>query len=70
MYHPIKHFMTITYHRILVMKYCFKLNLFCQGLTHDLSKYSFTEFLNGAKYWTGKCSPNDIERKNKGFIIS
>ena len=33
-----KHFMTITKHRILVMKGCFKVGLYRQGLFHDLSK--------------------------------
>ena len=36
--HPIKHFRTITHHKILVAKYCFRIGLYCQGLTHDLSK--------------------------------
>ena len=36
----IKHFCTITRHRLLVCKHCFKLGLYWQGLTHDLSKYS------------------------------
>ena len=38
------HFKTITTHRILVMQGCFKMGLYWQGLTHDLSKYSPTEF--------------------------
>ena len=40
----IKHFKTITNHKMLVMKYCFKVGLYKQGLLHDLSKYSFVEF--------------------------
>ena len=43
--HPVKHFKTITRHRHLVCRYCFRLGLWRQGLTHDLSKYSLTEFL-------------------------
>lgn len=38
-----------------------------QGLTHDLSKYSPTEFLVGAKYYFGTHSPNDGERQDKGY---
>ena len=45
------HFKTITSHKLLVMKYCFKVGLYRQGLLHDLSKYSPTEFLVGAKYY-------------------
>ena len=63
----IKHFMTITEHRIEVMKYCFKCGLYIQGLTHDLSKYSLTEFLNGARYYQGFRSPNNAEREDKGY---
>ena len=63
----IKHFKTITKHRFLVRKYCFKAGLYWQGLIHDLSKYSPTEFLIGAKYFQGDRSPNDIERREKGY---
>ncbi|MEG0832910.1 MAG: DUF5662 family protein, partial [Oscillospiraceae bacterium] len=38
------HLKTITHHKCLVMKYCFKLGLYRQGLMHDMSKYSFVEF--------------------------
>lgn len=31
----IKHFCTITRHRLLVCKHCFKLGLYWHGLTHD-----------------------------------
>ena len=39
------HFETITRHKLLVMKYCFECGLYEQGLAHDLSKYSPTEFI-------------------------
>lgn len=48
-----KHFKTITQHKFLVMQGCFRVGLYRQGLLHDLSKYSPTEFLVGAKYWQG-----------------
>ena len=64
--HPIKHFKTVTHHKWLVLKGCFRLGLYWQGLTHDLSKYSPTEFLVGAKYYFGTHSPNDGERQDKG----
>ena len=38
------HLRTINRHRRLVRKYCFRLGLIWQGLTHDLSKYSPAEF--------------------------
>ena len=34
------HFRTITHHRLLVMKGCFQVGLYRQGLLHDLSKYT------------------------------
>lgn len=61
------HFKTITVHKLLVMKYCFRVGLYKQGLLHDLSKYSPTEFLVGAKYCTGTESPNNAERREKGY---
>lgn len=65
--HPIRHFRTITHHRHLVMRYCFRLGLYRQGLCHDLSKYAPAEFLPGCKYYLGYRSPNDAERMDKGY---
>lgn len=62
-----KHLRTITYHKILVMKYCFCVGLYRQGLLHDLSKYGPTEFLVGCKYYQGTRSPNNAEREEKGY---
>ena len=61
------HFKTITAHKLRVMKYCFRVGLYRQGLLHDLSKYSPTEFLVGAKYYQGDHSPNEAERLEKGY---
>lgn len=47
----IPHLKVIHTHRKWVRKYCFKLGLYWQGLTHDLSKYSPTEFLESIKYY-------------------
>jgi len=62
-----QHFKTITHHKWLVLCGCFRVGLYWQGLTHDLSKYSATEFLNGAKYYQGDRSPNAAEREDKGY---
>lgn len=70
MMHPIAHFKTITAHRNLVCRYCLRLGLVWQGLTHDLSKYSPTEFWRGAKYYQGTRSPNDQERKENGLSLA
>ena len=62
-----KHFKTITHHRLVVMIGCFRVGLIWQGLTHDLSKYSPTEFRNGARFYQGTRSPNSAEREHKGY---
>ncbi len=62
-----QHFKTITYHRWLVRRGCFRVGLIWQGLTHDLSKYSPTEFRAGARYYQGDRSPNAAEREDKGY---
>ena len=62
-----KHFRTITSHKLLVMEGCFRLGLYKQGLLHDLSKYGPTEFWVGCKYYKGYMSPNNFERKEKGY---
>lgn len=67
---PIGHFKTITEHKLLVMEHCFKMGLYKQGLLHDMSKYTPTEFLVGAKYYQGNRSPNNAEREDKGYSAS
>ena len=62
-----QHFKTITHHKWLVMQGCFQVGLYWQGLTHDLSKYTPTEFRVGAQYYQGNKSPNGAERKEKGY---
>jgi hypothetical protein len=61
------HLRTVRKHRKMVRKLCFKCGLYWQGLTHDLSKYSHTEFWNGVKYFTGTASPHVGERQVKGY---
>lgn len=65
-----KHFCTITKHRWAVRKGCFAVGLYWQGLTHDLSKYSPTEFLSGVKYYQGTRSPNSREREVNGYSVA
>lgn len=63
----VNHFNTITKHRHLVREGCFKVGLYYQGLTHDLSKYAPCEFIVGAKYYQGTRSPNNAEREDRGY---
>lgn len=62
-----RHLHTINKHRFTVCKLCFKLGLVWQGLVHDLSKYSRTEFWPGVKYYQGFRSPNESEREDIGY---
>ncbi|WP_244834950.1 DUF5662 family protein [Clostridium sp. BJN0001] len=63
----IGHFKTITNHKLLVMKYCFKAGLYKQGLLHDLSKYTYTEFSAGVKFYAGGVySPNNKQKQIEG----
>lgn len=47
-----------------------KAGIFWQGLRHDLSKYTLTEFVPGVKYYTGTKSPNEGERVEKGYSLA
>ena len=66
-FNAINHFRTITTHKIIVMKGCFRVGLYKQGILHDLSKYSPTEFWTGVKYYQGTRSPNAAEREAIGY---
>ncbi len=65
-----KHLRTITKHRHTVIGLCFKAGIGLQGLGHDLSKYSPTEFWNSARFYQGDRSPNDRERIVRGYSRS
>ena len=62
-----KHLSVINRHRKEVRRNCFRCGLYKQGLLHDLSKYSWTEFSKGVIYFQGDRSPNDAEREAKGY---
>ncbi len=61
------HLHTVGQHRRLVRKYCFKLGLYWQGLTHDLSKYSPTEFWPSVECYLGHRSPIHKQRTSLGY---
>jgi hypothetical protein len=61
------HLKTVIKHRREVRKLCFKCGLYWRGLTHDLSKFSPVEFINGVRYFTGHASPHLGERADKGY---
>lgn len=65
--HLTGHLRTVRMHRREVMRNCFRAGIPCQGLLHDLSKYSPTEFIPSVKYYQGTRSPNEQERTVKGY---
>lgn len=67
MSHPFRHFVTITRHRHAVIQHCFRAGIGFQGLFHDLSKYGPTEFILGARFYTGTRSPHVGERERYGY---
>lgn len=62
-----KHLKTVNHHRKLVREGCFKLGLYWQGLTHDLSKYTWPELRIGIRYYLNGESPHNGERKALGY---
>ena len=64
------HLKTVAHHRRLVRRGCFRVGLYWQGLTHDLSKYSPTEFFAGVRYFQGTRSPNTAEREANGYSLA
>ena len=63
----IGHLNTITKHKILVQSMCFKCGMIKQGILHDLSKYSPSEFWPSVKYFQGNRSPISYEKEIKGY---
>lgn len=66
----IGHFKTITKHRHAVIRHCAKAGILWQGLFHDMSKYSPTEFMPGARFYVGTRSPNELEREANGYSLA
>ena len=65
-----KHFKKICIHKYWVAKYCFKVGLYWQGITHDLSKFSPVEFIEGIKYYQGNRSPIKACKEKNGYSLA
>lgn len=61
------YFALICRHKYYVGKYCFKAGIPLQGILHDLSKFSPTEFFESIKYFQGDRSPIEACKKDKGY---
>lgn len=66
-YKSIKHFNIISKHKWEVFKECCRAGIPLQGILHDLSKYTPSEFIEYAKYYNGKRSPVDQAKEEKGY---
>ena len=64
------HLGTVLKHKRYVCRACFKMGLIRQGLFHDLSKFSLTEFVPSVKYFSGRLSPNAVDRKINGASLA
>ena len=64
--HPFKHLRTILRHRRAVFRHCVLAGIPWQGIKHDLSKFSPSEFIPSARHYDGTRSPNELERAEYG----
>lgn len=62
-----KHFKTVCKHKAVVYKECKACGIAWQGIIHDLSKFSRTEFIPSANYFQGTGSPIEKEKAVKGY---
>jgi len=62
-----KHFKTVCAHKYYVFLASIEAGIPFRGFMHDWSKFSFSEFFNSAKYYTGNRSPIDNEKDEKGY---
>lgn len=63
----LKHTMLVSKHRWYVFKLSIKAGIPWRGFTHDLSKFSFTEFWESVKYYNGSRSPISVSREQNGY---
>lgn len=65
-----RHFKTVMKHKAIVYQECKACGIWWQGVIHDLSKFSITEFLPSARYFQGNKSPIEAEKAEKGYSIA
>ena len=63
----IAHLQTILKHKKVVFSLMWKCGYGWQGLKHDMSKFSPTEFLSSARYFQGDRSPIEKEKEIIGY---
>lgn len=63
----VEHFKTVCRHKKEVFKECKSCGIPVQGILHDMSKFSPTEFIPSAKYFQGDRSPINAEKEQIGY---
>jgi hypothetical protein len=63
----VKHFRTLVKHKWYVAVECFKQKLYWQGIIHDLSKFTPSEFIESARYYCGDGSPIWKAKVEQGY---
>jgi hypothetical protein len=63
------HLKNILKHKYYVCKYCFKCGLYYRGITHDLSKLSYNEFIGYANNYTKGTSPVATAKAKYGYFM-
>jgi len=61
------HIKTVMTHKKHVRRACFKMGIYWQGVIHDLSKFSPTEFIPSVRYYSGEFSPNAVDKVLNGM---
>lgn len=66
----VKHLKKVLLHKFWVGYFCFKFGLYKQGILHDMSKFSPTEFWESVKYYDGTRSPIDKCKEINGYSMA
>lgn len=65
-----KHLKKIFIHKWWVFYYCCRCGIIWQGIKHDMSKFSPTEFIESIKYYQGNRSPIDACKEENGYSMA
>ena len=65
-----KHFKTVCRHKFVVYQECKACGIAWQGIVHDLSKFSPTEFLPSARFFQGDKSPIEAQKAAEGYSVA
>lgn len=65
-----RHFNKVLTHKKEVFKACCKVGIPIQGIFHDMSKFSPTEFAESVKYYCGDRSPIDACKEANGYSMA